>query len=159
MDFNNFVEKNDFINIIRRLESEVEELKEKLENAKDEEELKEDKKKDEELNKRFSNLDTLMERLKKIDSNLAYFAINGNYKTFFDWRVRPALDIIGFLTSAANNMATTANHYSNNMYAKKHEVKKALKISNRMLDEIEKGLDLFDAEFECLLGKKNMFKS
>ena len=141
MDFNNLKDEGDLKNTITLLEKEIKDLKNKIE------------KKDEEVNGDFLKLEAIIGKLEKIDSSLAHFSINESYKKFYDWRVRPAIDIIALLSSSASDLANVASYYSNNMYAKKHEVKKALKMSNRILDEIEKGMDLFEIELEYLIDR------
>ena len=148
MDFNNLKDQEDLTNTIVLLEKEIKDLKNKIEKKDEASEQK-----DEELNGNFLKLETIMGKLEKIDSSLAHFTINESYKKFYDWRVRPAIDIIALLSSSASDLANVASYYSNNMYAKKHEVKKALKMSNRILDEIEKGMDLFEIELEYLIDR------
>ncbi|MGL4761661.1 MAG: hypothetical protein ACRCWG_09375 [Sarcina sp.] len=125
-------------NIIRRMEEKINE----------EEGIEENQKK---LNARILELEATMTGLQRINSSLAHLTIDETYKNFYDWKVRPAIDIVALMSSSASNVANVANQYSNNVYAKKHEVKRALKISERLLDEVDKGLDLFDIEIKCLL--------
>ena len=103
------------------------------------------------LNTRILELEATLVGLQRINSSLAHLTIDETYKNFYDWKVKPAIDIIALLSSSASNVAHVADMYANNVYAKKHEVKKALKMSERLLDEVEKGLDLFDIEMKCLL--------
>ena len=154
MEFNNLKDQVNLTNTIALLEKEINDLKSEIETKNDG--LKE---KDEGLNERFLKLEAITSRLEKIDTSLAHLTINQSYKNFYEWRVRPAIDIVALLSSSANNLANVAIYYSNNMYAKKHEVKKALKISNRILDEIEKGMDLFEIELEYLIDRNDIFSS
>ncbi|MGL4655697.1 MAG: hypothetical protein ACRCWM_07430 [Sarcina sp.] len=144
--FDDSNDPNSLKNIIMELETEVESLKSNLAS----------KEQNDELTAEIVKLEVMMGGLQRINSSLAYLTINENYKNFYDWRVKPAIDIIALLSSSAANLAGVANDLSNNVYAKKHEVKRALKMTSKMLDEVDKGLELFDVEIECLLNSNKV---
>ncbi|MGL4453367.1 MAG: hypothetical protein ACRCTZ_19565 [Sarcina sp.] len=142
--FNNFDDPNNpnnLISIIAQLQNEIENLK-----AMSSEENKV------EVLRGISKLETMMLGLQRINSSLSYLTIDETYKNFYDWRVKPSIDMITLLASAASNISNVATQHSNNVYAKKHEVKRALKVSEELLDRVEKGIEIFDSEVENWLS-------
>lgn len=142
--FNNFDDPNNpnsLINIIVQLEREIENLKEMSSEGNKVEILG-----------GINKLETMMLGLQRINSSLSYLTIDETYKNFYDWRVKPSIDVITLLASSASNISNVATQYSNNVYAKKHEVKRALKISAEILDRVEKGIEIFDSEVENWLN-------
>ena len=74
---------------------------------------------------------------------------------YYDRVVRPALDIIYFLSFAIQNTAAAANLYQSNTYGNKGEGKKALDISYEMLEQMEVGICLLKESLKVLVEKGN----
>ena len=74
---------------------------------------------------------------------------------YYDRVVRPALDIIYFLSFAIQNTAAAANLYQSNTDGKKGEGKKALDISYDMLEQMEVGICLLKESLKVLVEKGN----
>ena len=103
------------------------------------------------LNEKISELEQTFDNMRRLNGNLASLTINETYKNFYDWKVKPAVDIVALMSSSAANMASVANSFASNVYSKKHEVRKALKLSEKLIAQTEIGLELFKRELECML--------
>lgn len=104
------------------------------------------------LNERIGEIGLALENMRRINSGLSSLTINETYKNFYDWKVKPAVDIVALMSSSAANMARVASDFSNNVYSKKREVRKALELSEDIMDEVEIGLELYRKELKCMLA-------
>lgn len=104
-----------------------------------------------ELRNSILELDVMVSGLRRTSESLASLTIDENFKNFYDWKVKPSVDMIALLSSAASNTANVATLYSTNVYSSKSDVKKALKISEKILDEVEVAIKLYKVEIEYLL--------
>ena len=50
------------------------------------------------LNTRILELEATLVGLQRINSSLAHLTIDETYKNFYDWKVKPAIDIIALLS-------------------------------------------------------------
>lgn len=103
------------------------------------------------LERQLFKLQTTVEEMKRINSGLSHLTIDETYKNFYDWKVKPAVDIIALLSSAAQNTSRVATDHSNNVYAKKRDVRRALELTDKLLDQVEIALKLYEVEAECLI--------
>ncbi|MGL5821882.1 MAG: hypothetical protein ACRCYE_09675 [Sarcina sp.] len=103
------------------------------------------------LERQLFKLQTTVEEMKRINSGLAHLTIDETYKNFYDWKVKPAVDIIALLSSAAQNTSRVATDHSNNVYAKKRDVRRALDLTDKLLDQVEMALKLYEIEVACLI--------
>ncbi|WP_297436400.1 hypothetical protein [uncultured Clostridium sp.] len=113
------------------------------------------------LNEKISELEQTFDNIRRLNGNLASLTINETYKNFYDWKVKPAVDIVALMSSSAANMASVANDFASNVYSKKHEVRKALKLSEKLIDQTEIGLELCKREIEYMLessGNIDLYK-
>ncbi|MGL4991203.1 MAG: hypothetical protein ACRC57_08630 [Sarcina sp.] len=110
------------------------------------------------LQNRVLQLELMISGMRRMNESLASLTIDETYKNFYEWRVKPAVEMIALLSSSASSAATVADLYSNNVYSTKKEVKKALKISHKLLDEIETGLSLYKSEINCMLEFEGLEK-
>ena len=94
------------------------------------------------FNKAYNQLQDILLKAATIQASVATLNIGDEYKMYYDRVVRPALDIIYFLSFAIQNTAAAANLYQANTYGKKGEGKKALDISYEMLEQMEVGICL-----------------
>lgn len=78
------------------------------------------------FNKAYNQLQDILLKVATIQASVATLNIGDEYKMYYDRVVRPALDIIYFLSFAIQNTAAAANLYQSNTYGKKGEGKKKL---------------------------------
>ena len=78
------------------------------------------------FNKVYNQLQDILLKAATIQASVATLNIGDEYKMYYDRVVRPALDIIYFLSFAIQNTAAAANLYQSNTYGKKGEGKKKL---------------------------------
>ncbi|MHC9416272.1 hypothetical protein CYK93_05100 [Clostridium perfringens] len=107
------------------------------------------------FNKAYNQLQDILLKAATIQASVATLNIGDEYKMYYDRVVRPALDIIYFLSFAIQNTATAANLYQANTYGKKGEGKKALDISYEMLEQMEVGICLLKESLKVLVEKGN----
>lgn len=107
------------------------------------------------FNKAYNQLQDILLKAATIQASVATLNIGDEYKMYYDRVVRPALDIIYFLSFAIQNTAAAANLYQANTYGKKGEGKKALDISYEMLEQIEVGICLLKESLKVLVEKGN----
>lgn len=110
------------------------------------------------LQNRVLQLELMISGMRRMNESLAALTIDETYKNFYEWRVKPAVEMIALLSSSASSAATVADLYSNNVYSTKKDVKKALKISHKLLDEIDIGLSLYKAEIDWMLEFEGLEK-
>lgn len=107
------------------------------------------------FNKAYNQLQDILLKAATIQASVATLNIGDEYKMYYDRVVRPALDIIYFLSFAIQNTAAAANLYQANTYGKKGEGKKALDISYEMLEQMEVGICLLKESLKILVEKGN----
>lgn len=107
------------------------------------------------FNKVYNQLQDILLKAATIQASVATLNIGDEYKMYYDRVVRPALDIIYFLSFAIQNTAAVANLYQANTYGKKGEGKKALDISYEMLEQMEVGICLLKESLKVLVEKGN----
>lgn len=107
------------------------------------------------FNKAYNQLQDILLKAATIQASVATLNIGDEYKMYYDRVVRPALDIIYFLSFAIQNTAAAANLYQANTYGKKGEGKKALDISYEMLEQMEVGICLLKESLKVLVEKGN----
>ncbi|HAT4137580.1 hypothetical protein QTH04_10425 [Clostridium perfringens] len=107
------------------------------------------------FNKAYNQLQDILLKAATIQASVATLNIGDEYKMYYDRVVRPALDIIYFLSFAIQNTAAAANLYQSNTYGKKGAGKKALDISYEMLEQIEVGICLLKESLKVLVEKGN----
>ena len=107
------------------------------------------------FNKAYNQLQDILLKAATIQASVATLNIGDEYKMYYDMVVRPALDIIYFLSFAIQNTAAAANLYQSNTYGKKGEGKKALDISYDMLEQMEVGICLLKESLKVLVEKGN----
>ena len=107
------------------------------------------------FNKAYNQLQDILLKAATIQASVATLNIGDEYKMYYDRVVRPALDIIYFLSFAIQNTAAAANLYQANTYGKKGEGKKALDISYEMLEQREVGICLLKESLKVLVEKGN----
>lgn len=107
------------------------------------------------FNKSYNQLQDILLKAATIQASVATLNIGDEYKMYYDRVVRPALDIIYFLSFAIQNTAAAANLYQANTYGKKGEGKKALDISYEMLEQMEVGICLVKESLKVLVEKGN----
>lgn len=105
----------------------------------------------EQMSLRMAEMEIIISGMRKINESIASLTIDETYKNFYEWRVKPAVDMIALLSSSASNTATVADIYSKSVFVDKHDVKKAFKISEKILDQIEVAIKLYEVEIECLI--------
>lgn len=109
----------------------------------------------EEFNKAYTQLQDVLLKAATIQASVATLTIGDEYKMYYDRVVRPALDILYFLSFAVQNTAAAANLYQSNTYGKRGEGKKALDISYDMLEQMEVGICLLKESLKVLVEKGN----
>lgn len=107
------------------------------------------------FNKAYNQLQDILLKAATIQASVATLNIGDEYKMYYDRVVKPALDIIYFLSFAIQNTAAAANLYQANTYGKKGEGKKALDISYDMLEQMEVGICLLKESLKVLVEKGN----
>ena len=107
------------------------------------------------FNKAYNQLQDILLKAATIQASAATLNIGDEYKMYYDRVVKPALDIIYFLSFAIQNTAAAANLYQANTYGKKGEGKKALDISYEMLEQMEVGICLLKESLKVLVEKGN----
>ena len=107
------------------------------------------------FNKVYNQLQDILLKAATIQASVATLNIGDEYKMYYDRVVKPALDIIYFLSFAIQNTAAAANLYQSNTYGKKGAGKKALDISYEMLEQIEVGICLLKESLKVLVEKGN----
>ena len=107
------------------------------------------------FNKAYTQLQDILLKAATIQASVATLNIGDEYKMYYDRVVKPALDIIYFLSFAIQNTAAAANLYQSNTYGKKGEGKKALDISYEMLEQMEVGICLLKESLKVLVEKGN----
>lgn len=107
------------------------------------------------FNKAYTQLQDILLKTATIQASVATLNIGDEYKMYYDRVVKPALDIIYFLSFAIQNTAAAANLYQSNTYGKKGEGKKALDISYDMLEQMEVGICLLKESLKVLVEKGN----
>lgn len=107
------------------------------------------------FNKAYTQLQDILLKAATIQASVATLNIGDEYKMYYDRVVKPALDIIYFLSFAIQNTAAAANLYQSNTYGKKGEGKKALDISYDMLEQMEVGICLLKESLKVLVEKGN----
>ena len=107
------------------------------------------------FNKAYNQLQDILLKAATIQASVATLNIGDEYKMYYDRVVRPALDIIYFLSFAIQNTAAAANLYQANTYGKKGEGKKALDISYEMLEQMEVGICLLKESLKVLVEEGN----
>lgn len=107
------------------------------------------------FNKAYNQLQDILLKAATIQASVATLNIGDEYKMYYDMVVRPALDIIYFLSFAIQNTAAAANLYQSNTYGKKGEGKKALDISYDILEQMEVGICLLKESLKVLVEKGN----
>lgn len=110
------------------------------------------------LEDKLRDVNLTLDRLDNMQNSLASLQVGEQYKVVYDRMVRPAVDIVALMSSSTYYIVKSAESYNTNIYAQRRNVKKALEISERMLCEVERGLDLFDTEMQCLIKESNMNK-
>ncbi|WP_066872651.1 hypothetical protein [Clostridium mediterraneense] len=109
-----------------------------------------------EFDRRLRQLNCNLDRLNNIQGSIQSIGISENFKNFYERNVKPALDIVTLISTSARSTVEVADIYNRNIYANKKDVKRALKITDHMLDELEVGLALFDWELRGLLKESGM---
>ena len=107
------------------------------------------------FNNAYNQLQDILLKAATIQASVATLNIGDEYKMYYDRVVRPALDIIYFLSFAIQNTAAAANLYQSNTYGKKGAGKKALDISYEMLEQMEVGICLLKESLKVLVEKGN----
>lgn len=105
------------------------------------------------FNKALTQLQDILLKASTIQASVATLTIGDEYRMYYDRIVRPAVDILYFLSFAVQNTASAANLYQCNNYGKRGEGKKALDISYDLLDQMEIALELIRESLPCLLEK------
>lgn len=75
------------------------------------------------FNKAYTQLQDILLKAATIQASVATLNIGDEYKMYYDRVVRPALDIIYFLSFAIQNTAAATNLYQANTYGKKEKEK------------------------------------
>ena len=109
-----------------------------------------------EFDRRLRQLNCNLDRLNNIQGSIQSIGISENFKNFYERNVKPALDIVTLISTSARSTIEVADIYNRNIYANKKDVKRALKITDHILDELEVGLVLFDWELRGLLKESGM---
>ncbi|ELC8441854.1 hypothetical protein QYB59_000860 [Clostridium perfringens] len=105
------------------------------------------------FNRALTQLQDILLKASTIQASVATLNIGDEYRMYYDRIVRPAVDILYFLSFAVQNTASAANLYQSNNYGKRGEGKKALDISYDLLDQMEIALELIRESLPCLLEK------
>lgn len=77
----------------------------------------------------------LIEEAGLIKDSIQNLQVNEIEQIYFNRKINPVLNVITQLSTIAVNISTTAQVYQNNAYGERHELKKALDLSEKVLNE------------------------
>ena len=108
--------------------------------------------------KKFSDIADLMNKTSSINTDVQSIPISQVEVIYYERKVKPLLDIIFSLSYQIENLAAASSFYQANAFGKKHRVKKAVNLSNDMLDIMEDILCLVEKRIEIFTKNINPYK-
>ena len=108
--------------------------------------------------KKSSNIADLINKTASINNDIQSIPISQVELIYYERKVKPLLDIIFSLSYQIENLAAASSLYQANAYGKKHRVKKAVDLSNDMLDIMEDLLCLVEKRIEIFRKNINPYK-
>jgi hypothetical protein len=118
------------------------------------------KAKQQELFDKLRNLSEAVAAITLIRDNVNSISVDTLTELYFTRQVRPLLDALNIISFASYNMSYTATTYQSNAFGERKEIKKSLKLSYRMNDEVDDIINVVARRLAIFLSQiNNMDKS
>jgi hypothetical protein len=113
------------------------------------------KAKQQELFDKLKNLSEAIAGITLIRDNVNSIRVDTLTELYFTRQVRPLLDALNIISFASYNMSYTATTFQSNAFGDRNEIKKSLKLSYKMNDEVDDIINVVRRRLAIFLSQIN----